>query len=107
LRRAAETRLEPFQRYHYRLIAADIAWNALQWMPDNEVDTARAFCEAGGWIKNINPKAADRFYKALVRRCPDTEIGKAAEQLHWFPALDENGNLAIDKPKPPDSVSVE
>ena len=107
LRRAAETRLEPFQRYHYRFIAADIAWNALQWMPDNEVDTARAFCEAGAWIKNINPKAADRFYKALVRRCPDTEIGKAAEQLHWFPALDENGNLAIDKPKPPDSVSVE
>ena len=106
LRRAAETRLEPFQRYHYRLRAADIAWNALQWMPDNELDTARAFCEAGDWIKNINPKAADRFYKALVRRCPDTEIGKAAEQLHWFPALDENGNLAIDKPKPPDRVSL-
>ena len=104
IQRAAVSRLKPFERFHYRLLAADIAWKALQWMPDNEVETARAFCEAGGWIKNIDPKEADRFFKALVKRCPKTEIGKAAEQLHWFPKLDEKGNPAIDKPDPPEEL---
>ena len=56
-------------------------------MPDNSDDTARALIEAGSWLKARDPKAADRFYKALVRRCGTTDLGRRADQLRWFPPL--------------------
>ena len=39
-------------------------------MPDNTDATAELLCEAGGWLKDQNPKSADRFFKALVQRLP-------------------------------------
>ena len=93
IKRVDDSRLKPYERFHYRYLAADIAWDALNLMPDNNPQTARNYCEAGGWLKGRDPKAADRFYKALVRRCPETEIGKAADNSRWFPSLDENGNI--------------
>jgi branched-subunit amino acid transport protein len=56
---------------------------------------------AGSWLKNRDPQAADVFYKALVRRCPKTDIGKEADRIRWFPMLDENGKVAPRKPPPP------
>jgi len=44
-------------------------------------------------LKYLEPDAADRFYKALVRRCRKTEIGAKADRLRWFPELDAEGNL--------------
>ena len=32
-----------------------------------------------------NPDEADKFYKELVTTCPDTELGKEAEKIKWFP----------------------
>ena len=32
-----------------------------------------------------DPEAADRFCKALVTRCPGTELGRQATQKRWFP----------------------
>jgi len=93
LKRVDDSHLKPYERFHYRYLAADIAWDALNLMPDNNKETARQFCEAGGWLKGRDPKAADRFYKALVKRCPETDIGKAADNTRWFPPLDENGNI--------------
>lgn len=103
IERATQTRLKPYERWHYRLLATDIAWDALQLMPDNDVTTAHRYCEAGAWIKNQKPKAADRFYKALVRRCRETDIGKAADSLRWFPTLDADGKLQ-KKEKPLEEV---
>lgn len=80
--------VSPPARFHYRYRAAELAWEAAQLMPDNSVETARVLCEAGSWLKNRDPQAADRFYKALVRRCGRTEIGRQADQLRWFPQLD-------------------
>lgn len=68
--------------------AANIAWEALALMPDNTDNTARAFIEVGGWLKARDPKAADRFYKALVRRCGKTDLGREAERRRWFPKVD-------------------
>jgi hypothetical protein len=73
------------RRYHYKYIAADHAWSAAELMPDDDEKTAALLCEAGSWIKAADPQAADRFYKALVKRCPATKLGKAAVALHWFP----------------------
>jgi hypothetical protein len=73
------------RRFHYRYIAANHAWDAAELMPDDDEATAKVLNEAGCWLKDRDPKFADKFYKALVRRCPDTELGKAAAAAHWFP----------------------
>jgi len=79
--------VEPHARFHYRYRAAALAWEAAQLMPDNTDATASVLCEAGTWLKIRDPQAADRFYKALVRRCGRTDLGRAADTLRWFPRL--------------------
>lgn len=91
LQRAAANEVAPDERWHYRYLAADLAWEALQLMPDQSEATAKVMYEAGGWLKYQDPKAANRFYRALVIRCNKTELGAIAEKMRWFPPLDRNG----------------
>ncbi len=90
LQRVANSAADPNIRFHYRYIAADLAWDAAKLMPDNSDLTATTLIEAGGWIKAQDPKAADRFYKALVTRCSTTDYGREADRLRWFPPLHQN-----------------
>jgi tetratricopeptide (TPR) repeat protein len=83
--RAERHRTIPEQRFHFRFVAAELAWEAANIMPDQDNETARVLCEAGSWIKYLDPGVADKFYKALVIRCGKTELGKAADQKRWFP----------------------
>ena len=83
--RTEKSQPKPNQRWHYRHVAANLAWEAIVWMPDEETATAEALCEAGGRSLDKDPEAADRFYKALVARCSTTALGQAATQLRWFP----------------------
>jgi hypothetical protein len=101
LRRASEPAANPDTRYHYRYIAAAMAWQAALLMPDNSDATARVLCEAGSWIKYLDPDKADVFYKALVRRCRKTAIGDQADKMRWFPVLDAAGNPIPYTPPPP------
>jgi hypothetical protein len=87
--RFTSTATDPDRRFHYRYLAADLAWQAAALMPDNDEATATILCTAGTWLKALDPKKADRFYKTLVERCPNTDLGKQAAQLHWFPKLDD------------------
>ncbi|HTB63118.1 MAG TPA: hypothetical protein VK737_05980 [Opitutales bacterium] len=77
----------PTQRYHYRYRAADLAWWAASLMPNDSEDTAKILNEAGGWLKNRDPLAAQKFYQALVIRCGNTTLGLAAAKAHWFPVI--------------------
>lgn len=85
--RVEHTAPDVIKRFHYRYKAADLAWKAADLMPDNDNQTAIVLCQAGSWLKAQDPKAADRFYKALVRRCRKTDLGAAADTLRWFPPL--------------------
>jgi tetratricopeptide (TPR) repeat protein len=76
---------EILKRYHYRYVAAGHAWDAAAMMPDQSDHTAEVLCQAGRWLAPRDPKAADRFYKALVLRCGQTTLGYAAQTAHWFP----------------------
>jgi hypothetical protein len=100
LRRASQPPADPDTRYHYRFVAAAIAWQAALLMPDNSDATARVLCEAGTWIKYLDPQRADPFYKALVRRCRKTAIGDQADKMRWFPVLDSAGNPIPYMPSP-------
>ena len=89
--RVVQTAVYPIRNWYYRFAAAEMAWEAACLMPDNSAETARVLWEAGTWIKYVDPKAADRFYKALVRRCPKTALGQEAGRKRWFPASAETG----------------
>jgi hypothetical protein len=89
LERFASTAADPNLRFHYRYLAADLGWQAAAILPDNDDTTAAILCTSGTWLKALDAKKADVFYKALVRRCPNTELGKEAAHLHWFPKLDD------------------
>ena len=52
---------------------------------------------AGSWLKIGDSDAADRFYQAIERRCPKTNIGKEAIKRHWFVPIVE----AEDEPEAP------
>jgi hypothetical protein len=58
-------------------------------------DRSRVLCEAGGWLQNRDPRAADRFYKALVRRCGRTPLGALADRLRWFPTAVQEAKAEI------------
>ena len=86
--RWARHRIEPDKRFHYRYIASEIAWRAAELLPDGSDRTAHILCQAGSWLKTQDPDYADRFYKALVIRCGQTELGQEADRIRWFPKVD-------------------
>lgn len=75
----------PEKRFSYRYRAADLAWWAAALLPNDSNDTAQILNEAGGWLAARDPAAANRFYQALVIRCGNTDLGRAAAAKHWFP----------------------
>lgn len=83
--RVRRSRPEPSRRHHYRYLAADLAWRAAERMPNGSEATANVLWTAGRWLAARDPEAADRFYKALVRRCGNTPLGRDADRRRWFP----------------------
>ncbi len=79
----------PNKRFHYRYKAADLMWKSAQLLPDNDELKAKALCVGGTYLKNRDPKAADKFYKALVKTCGKTELGMQADKMKWFPKISE------------------
>ncbi|MDR3402740.1 MAG: hypothetical protein P4L99_09590 [Chthoniobacter sp.] len=88
IHRNLRLRPTPNARFHYRYVAAEIAWQAAQLRPPDE-ETARMLCIAGGWLKSRDPDAADRFYQELVGRCGQTALGREGERRRWFPPVED------------------
>ncbi|MFZ2276874.1 MAG: hypothetical protein WAW39_03705 [Prosthecobacter sp.] len=87
----------PFeQRFHYRYVAADLAWRAARLMPDDQEETALVLATAGNWLKNRDNKSADRFYKALVNRNPSVPMAQEADQKRWLPEMDWRFDLTLE-----------
>lgn len=85
VQRFESSRPNPDRTFHYRYVAADLMWNAAAMLPDNDPRTAEALWRGGTWLKDRDTKEADRFYKALVRRCRKLPIGQKADTMRWFP----------------------
>jgi len=85
--RVQKNKLPCEERYQYRYLAADMAWKAARLMPNNSEDTARVLGIAGSWLKAEDPKAADRFYKAMIWRNWSTPLAREADQRRWFPSI--------------------
>jgi hypothetical protein len=74
----------PGKRYHYRYRAAELGWWAASLMPNDSDETARVLHTSGLWIKNHDPREANKFYQAIVIRCGNTAPGKATAAKGWF-----------------------
>lgn len=104
----------PEERWHYRVKswalkveATEMMWQAAQSMPNNSDELVQMLMRAGNILKDRDPPAADRFYKALVNRCRKTAIGQEADRIRWFPKLDADGNLKKDSAGSLSSVEPE
>ncbi len=104
LRRAQRKEADPDKRFHYRYTASSLAMKAALLMPDNSDETANVLCTAGDWLKQRDPKAAEVYYRALVRRCPKTALGAEADRQRWFPPRDANGRLLPKEKRNPSAA---
>ena len=86
-KRLAATQLNPERRFHYRHVAAGLAWKAAELLPDNFEETADVLNTAGEWLRDRHEKASQRFMKAIIQRCPKTDIGKKVRKSGDFPDM--------------------
>jgi len=92
----------PDARFHYRYVAADLAWQAAERIPEGHPEAPRVLCQAGRWLMHRDPSAADRYYKEMVWRAWGTPLGNTADALRWFPdsASCELEDVTVDSPPP-------
>ncbi len=88
--RVLASRIPHEERFQYRYVAADLAWQAARHMPNNSEETARVLGIAGRWLQHDDPKAADRFYKAMIWRNWSTPLAREADAKRWFPEIPWN-----------------
>lgn len=100
IRRAREHAITPMKRFHYRYRAAELAWKAAEFAPDNSNTKVHILNTAGKWLAYRDPVAADRFYKALVRRNWSHPLGQAADQKRWFISME----IPPDLPQLPEDL---
>jgi hypothetical protein len=89
LHRLAKNKIDPDLRFHYRVIAGALAVRAAGFLADNSDELADVVNAAGLWVKDRDERIGDRYYQVLEKRCPNTDIGRAAIAKHWF--VDKTG----------------
>lgn len=87
--RRARSAPDPDARYHYRYVAAELAWQAAEAAPADDPAVPPLLCTAGRWLMAQDPEAADRFYKAMVWRGWGTPLARTADELRWFPPAEQ------------------
>ena len=65
-RRVAKDEVHPEARYHYRPLAADLAWKAAALMPDQQERTAQVLAAGGLWLK----RSRDQSGRQILPRHP-------------------------------------
>lgn len=100
--RLKNTAVLPNKRFHYRYRAAQLAEWSAGLLPNDSEDAALIYTIAGNWLKLRDPQAADRLYKLLVVRCPNTALGQSARATHWLPQLPDESFEPFETVADPD-----
>jgi hypothetical protein len=87
--RLTKSKPEPDVRFHYRIIAGALAFQAATLLPDESEELADVLNCAGLWVKERDEKLGNRYYNLIERRAPNTTIGRAVRARHWF--VDQTG----------------
>ena len=88
IQRLAKTKPSLDIRFHYRVIAGELAVKAAALLPDNSEEKADVINMAGRWTKEENEKVADKYFDLLERRAGETTIGRAAKTQRWFVGME-------------------
>jgi hypothetical protein len=102
VRRLTASKPTPDLRFHYRMIAGELAIKAAQLLPNNSDELADVVNTAGLWVKDRDEKVGDRYYNIVEKRCPNTEIGRAVIAKHWF--VDQQGPWSTAQQKAYDAL---
>jgi tetratricopeptide (TPR) repeat protein len=105
VQRIAANKINPDIRFHYRLIAGALAIKAAELLPNDSEELADVVNTAGYWVKDRDEKVGNRYYQIIERRCPKTEIGRAAVAKHWF--VEQNGRWSDAEQKAYDALHKE
>ena len=84
IQRLGKTKPSPDVRFHYRLIAGELAVKAATLLPDNSEEKADVINMAGRWTKEENEKVADKYFDLLEKKAGETAIGRVAKKQRWF-----------------------
>lgn len=85
-KRLVATRPQPSKRFHYRYVAAGLAWKSAALLPDGTEELADVLNSGGGWIRDRDEKQAGKFFAAIGSRAARTKIGRAVVGQRWFVA---------------------
>ncbi len=88
------------RRYHFVYTATEVAWQAVQLLPQGHPELVEALCVAGGWTRVRDPEGADRFFQLLGRKGRDSPEGRALLARGWWPPLALDGTCAVPEPEP-------
>jgi hypothetical protein len=95
----------PNTRFHYRYAAAAMMREAADSLPDQDPLASAILCEAGVWLADRDPQAADPFYKGVVRRSWGSPLSVAADLNRWFPGRICGPTALPELPlRPPEAV---
>ncbi|HEY2801983.1 MAG TPA: hypothetical protein VGI85_15445 [Chthoniobacterales bacterium] len=67
-----------------RALAAALAIDAAELLPNDSEELADVVNCAGLWVKEADEKLADHYYDILERRGAKTMLGRAVIKRHWF-----------------------
>ena len=71
------TMAQPNRRYHYRWVAADLASQSADLLPERSQAFAATLCKATGWLINNDPDQARSFYRRYVEHGAYIPLGAA------------------------------
>lgn len=74
----------PTRRFHYRYVAAELAWEAASFLPDGTYQQAMVLHNGGHFIKGRDPELADRWYQAMVNQNRGIPFVEQADEERWF-----------------------
>ena len=111
--RREASRARPYQRYHYRWVAADLAEQAANLVPARSQAFAATLCHASRWLRNDDVPTSQAYYQRYLRQgpyvpwatgfgmeCPEPDFTAArvlARRQHWQQARSTLRPCCCDK----------
>ena len=62
---------------------AELYYRAAMLLPKGDKQAAKLFWKAGD-LTRTDSQVADKYYQALIKRCFNTELAQACDQIRWF-----------------------
>jgi tetratricopeptide (TPR) repeat protein len=83
------------RRYHFLWTLAALAWASVEGLPQGDEQLVQLLCQGGSLLRNLDPQAAELFYKRLVVEGRPHPVAQVADARRWFPAVAYDGGPCV------------